>query len=469
MLNIQSFFTAFSLYKLVRVKYILLLLVGATLHSCDDFVAVELPDSQLTGEAVFEDTTTANAAMTAVYAKLRDSGLLTGHATGLSCRLGLYADELDSYQGVGTNNFYTNALFSSESGVQDLWNQSYNIIYGANAVLEGVTNSASLSKADKDRLKGEALFVRALSHFYLHNLYGDLPYVTTTDYAFNSRIHKSLSADLYNMMLDDANTALGLLPEEYSSPEKGRPNKAAVYALLSRIYLYNGQWAEATDNASAVLNNTMYVWETDLDKVFLKESTSTIWQFIPDSQGANTYEGSLFIFNEGPPPSIALTTSLVGAFEAGDQRKNHWIREITDGSNVWYHAFKYKSQVQATSTEYSIVFRLAEQYLIRSEARARQGDLIGAKEDLNKVRNRAGLGDTQAITSEEIVEAILRERRVELFTEFGHRFFDLKRLGTIDAVLSGVKPGWDTNDRLWPIPAKELSANPNLNPQNPGY
>jgi hypothetical protein len=143
---------------------------------------------------------------------------------------------------------------------------------------------------------------------------------------------------------------------------------------------------------------------------------------------------------------------------------------VTDGTTTWYHASKYKQESSTgSSVEYSILFRLAEQYLIRAEARAYQGDLIGAKADLNKIRSTAGLSNTSAVTAEEILTDILNQRRFELFTEFGQRFFDLKRTGKLDEALSLSKFGWNSTDSLWPLPALELSANPNLNPQNQGY
>ena len=119
--------------------------------------------------------------------------------------------------------------------------------------------------------------------------------------------------------------------------------------------------------------------------------------------------------------------------------------------------------------EYSIVFRLSEQYLIRAEARAKQGDILNGKSDLDMIRNLAGLGNITAVTQQDLLDAILRERRVEFFTEHGHRFFDLKRANQLDTVLSVTKPGWNSFEALFPIPATELSLNPNLAPQNPGY
>lgn len=234
--------------------------------------------------------------------------------------------------------------------------------------------------------------------------------------------------------------------------------------------MYAGLWDEASNEVSAVLNNTgVYVYEEDLDKIFLKECTSTVWQLAPGFNSGNTLEAMTFNFISGPPPLSALTTDFMNAFTANDQRKVHWTQTVTDGTTTWYHPFKYKDSGTGTSTEYSIIIRLGELYLIRAEARAHSGDLIGAKEDLNVIRHTAGLADTAALTQAEILDAILQERRLELFTEFGHRFFDLKRFNSIQPVLSAVKPGWDAHDDLFPIPETELNLNPHLLPQNPGY
>ena len=114
------------------------------------------------------------------------------------------------------------------------------------------------------------------------------------------------------------------------------------------------------------------------------------------------------------------------------------------------------------------MFRLAEQYLIRSEARAQQNNLSGAASDLNTIRARAGLGVTPAATQADLLLAIEKERWVELFTEMSDRWFNLKRTGRIDAVLSLTKPQWQSFQALYPIPTTEITANPKLL-QNPGY
>ena len=85
------------------------------------------------------------------------------------------------------------------------------------------------------------------------------------------------------------------------------------------------------------------------------------------------------------------------------------------------------------------------------------------------MRQRAGLPATIASDQSSLLEAILQERKVELFTEFGHRWLDLKRTGQATATLSSVKPDWQENDVLWPVPLNEFLNNPNLGEQNDGY
>jgi hypothetical protein len=162
----------------------------------------------------------------------------------------------------------------------------------------------------------------------------------------------------------------------------------------------------------------------------------------------------------------------LNAFEVGDKRKASWVISGTQDGQPWSHPFKYKSTSSDTVlTEYYTVFRLAEQHLVRAEARAKLGKLTAAnsaESDINIIRDRAGLGPTTAQTKEELLAAVAQERRVELFSEWGHRWFDLKRTGKADEVLSLIKPGWQPEDKLYPIPYDERQLNPNLT-QNPHY
>lgn len=121
-------------------------------------------------------------------------------------------------------------------------------------------------------------------------------------------------------------------------------------------------------------------------------------------------------------------------------------------------------------SEYYTPLRLAEQYLIRAEARANQDNLNGAVDDLNVIRKRAVLTTLlNSLTQAQVLAAVAQENRIEFFAEWGHRWLDLKRTGQADAVLGSLKgSNWQTTDQLYPIPISEILRDPNLE-QNPGY
>lgn len=461
-------------YKQIQLGIIILFIIilCTWLNACESFTEVELPQSQLTGTAVFEDVSTATAALSNCYAKLRESGMLSGNPDGLSNLMGNYSDELTYYGSPSSpvKDFYNHTVLPSNATVTAIWNTGYSQIYAVNAILVGLENATAISSEDRNRLKGEALFLRAFLHFYLLNLYGDIPYIGTTDYKSNSTISRTEEKQVYQKIIADLLQSKTLLTDAYTTTERIRPNKAAVCALLARVYLYTEAWQQAEEEATTVINtNALYHCETDLDKVFLKESPSVIWQLHPGISGLNTHDAHTFIFSSGQPPIAAVSDNLLNAFETGDQRKNHWMGSVTDGAQTFYYPYKYKQIANTgTSQEYTIVLRLEEQYLIRAEARAYQVNWIGAKEDLNVLRHRAGLADTNADTPENVLLAVLQERRVELFTELGQSWFDLKRTEKADAILGTLKPGWKSTDKWLPIPATELLLNKNLH-QNPGY
>lgn len=442
------------------------------LQSCEDFIEVDLPPNQLTGKGVFEEASTAEAAITDIYSYQRDQGILSGDGGGITHSLALYSDELISL-GTQTGDYFelnTHNVQPSNGSVRDIWKEAYFGIYAANAAIEGLESSVAIDETITQRLIGEAYFIRAFLHFYLTNLFGEIPYVTTTDYINNSSIEKNTIPEVESFLIEDLEKAQELLPENYLSPERIRPNRFAAKALLSRIYLYNGNWIDAENTATAVIELGLYQIDVPIESVFLATSPGTIWQFKSQFNGSNTKEALNYILVAAPPQSHALRDDFVAGFRDGDRRREVWVDSISDGNEVWYFSSKYnENQNTSISLEYSKVLRIAEIYLIRAEARLRLGNIEGAKQDLNAVRERAGLLPVESIDPVELETEILYERKVELFTEFGHRWFDLKRYNQAEAVLAPIKNGWDESSYLLPIPETELSANPNLDPQNPGY
>jgi len=328
-----------------------------------------------------------------------------------------------------------------------------------------------LTLEEKDRFKGQALFVRAYFHSLLVNIYGDIPYITTTDYRENNEVSRLPLVDVYDNIITDLTDAVDLLEVmEGNSGERVLPGQDVAKALLARMYLYTEQWELAASMATDLIDT--YSLEMDINHIFLKASPETIWQLKPGDTPRNTQEANQLVIQFIPGQIYALSDTFLQAFEAGDLRYTNWVGSIsnTDNTVTLHFAHKYKALFTETeSLEYSILFRLAEQYLIRAEARAHLGSIPGAQEDINAIRNRAGLANTLANNISDVLEAIIHERRVELFTEQGHRWFDLKRTGNASEVLSSIKPNWQGTDILFPIPETELETNPNLLPQNSGY
>jgi hypothetical protein len=444
-----------------------------SLIGCSDFVSVEPPKNILVSETIFEDPATVESALAQLYYGMRDQQGLVSGSFGLTTTMGIYADELDYY---GFNSvytqFYNHNVLASNDLIAAWWNQAYQLIYGANDILKGVDASQDLTQMEKHGYKGQALFIRAYLHSLLVSIYGDIPYVTTTDYRVNNTISRLEAKEVYDRIITDLQEAIALLEDSEAIPfERIYVDTHTAKALLARMYLYVEYW----DNAASLATDLIATFplEPDLDSVFLKSSSETIWQLKADDDNIrNTREAFELIIPSVPGQKYALTDELLEAFENGDQRFDQWISSVSDPENTitLYYAHKYKADINETqSLEYSIRFRVAEQYLIRAEALVYLGDLNGALADINTLRNRAGLPNSNANTTETALDAIFQERRVELFTEQGHRWLDLKRSGRADQVLGLLKPNWRPTDVLLPIPETELETNPNLLPQNQGY
>lgn len=458
-----------------------LALLGASVicafFSCKKFVEIPPPDSQLSTNLVFSNDATATASLTGIYGQmLRGTGFY-GNFPSFSINGGLLSDELINYQNdalqIATYNNNLSSTLGSLS--QFYWSNQYNFIYQANAVIEGLNKSTGVSSPIKQQLIGEAKFIRALCHFYLVNLFGDIPLVTTTNYQINNVSIRTPRSEVYQQIISDLLDAQSSLSSNYVSAtnttttEKIRPNKTAATALLARVYLYIGDWANAELQSSAVINSPGYSLLSDQNKVFLKNSSEAIWQLQSvNISNINTFDATTFILT-GTPTRVSVSNQLLNAFETGDTRKANWIKSITVGSNTYYYPFKYKQRTDATYSEYTMVLRIAEQYLIRAESEAQLNNIAGAQADLNTIRSRANLGNTTANDKASLLSAIEHERQVELFTEWGHRWLDLKRTNRADAVLGPVKgTNWQSTDTLFPIPQIEIQNNPKLT-QNLGY
>lgn len=445
------------------------------LCSCKKFIDIGLPNNQIQSKKVFADDSTATSALMGLYSEMMRSTL---HLTngGLSLYAGLSSDEITNTSSSSSIDPITTNSISSDNSIVNgnFWSPAYNKIYTANAILEGLTNSTSLSDSVKNTIEGETKVIRSLYLFYLVNLFGDVPMTLHTNYQTNSIMPRSPSQQVYDQIISDLKDAELILKSNYPSTGRARINKWTASAFLARVYLYRGDWVNAETKAALVINSGIYSLVSNLDNVFVSTSNEIIWQMPPVPSLNNTSEGGSFIPSSTTvKPAYALTPYLINAFEAGDQRKTKWIKSNTISTpappTIYSYPYKYKIRTGGAATENNVVMRLSEMYLIRAEARAQQNNIPGSQTDLNIVRTRASLPNTPANNQATLLSAVEHERQTELFTELGHRWLDLKRTNRANAVLGIEKaPYWQSDDALYPIPFAQIERNPFL-VQNPGY
>ena len=452
------------------VGFIFILLFGATVISCEELIEPDFPTHQIGTDQVFNDSQTAYSALSGLYASLRDNSVLSGNNYGLGSLLGSYTDDLDCYYNDqnGYMDIFTNSIQPSNGTVLQLWNSTYQQIYAANAIIEGINNSLEIPESDKDSIKGEALFIRSLLYYWLQQLFNEIPYTDRTDFEYNRTLSKQSKEDLLHDLENDLNSAQTLLSSEYRNPERIYPNRQTVQLLLARISLELGNWSEAEEYANNILSSPNYSFQQDLNEVFHFNSSNIIWQLVPKNNGDATNEAVFYYFTDAPPNAYALSLSLINSFQENDLRKTLWTETVQFNDMQWMRPYKYKNLSGENINEYSVIFRLEEVYFIMAEALIRQNRLDEACYYLNFTRQRAGLSPFQTIDQQELLGELAKEKRREFFTESGMRFADLKRWNMLQGLIE-VKPNWMNYNRSWPLPQQEILLNPNLNPQNEGY
>jgi len=463
-MKIKKQFKRYPLFFIV----VIMLLVSS---SCKKTVEVGNPITQVSSADVFSSDAAINAAISGIYSDMLNTYAGGGYYS-VSAVVSYSADELLS----SDYSFYDDNITPSDYELPYLWGSPYTDIYAANNLLEGLAKPNGISAAMSKQITAEAKFIRAFDYFYLVNLFGDVPLVTGTAWQQNTNVVRTPSVRVYQQIVADLKDAQASLPADFSisKGERVRPNKWAATALLARVYLYMKDWPDAETQASSVIANTSLYSLVSLNQVFLKNSNEAIWQLSSDNSNAQDAQ----VFSPEPDPfySSPLLPATVNMFSANDQRLTYWTTALDDGTgtgNLLYFPTKYKNDQISPITEYSMVMRLAEQYLIRAEARAEQSNITGANSatsDVNAIRARAGIAGTTATTQNDMLQAIADERLRELFTEWGHRWLDLKRTGRALTVLSALKPDLNQNMLLYPIPQNQITNDPAMaHQQNPGY
>jgi starch-binding outer membrane protein, SusD/RagB family len=450
--------------------YLLWGLTCLLFSACEGLIEVDAPNNQIGTAQVFEDVKTANAALGSLYAGLRDQSFVSGNLYGTGASLGSYADDLVCYYNDqnGLMDIYNNLQQQTNTNIKAMWTTAYSQIYTANSIVYGAEHSTSLSDANKNRIRGEALLARSLVYFYLQQLFGDIPYTTSLDYQYNRALTKTSASALLAQLEADLKESATLLQDSYRDTERIYPNRKAAQLLLARLYLTEQKYGQAEQLADSILQSPLYIFQSDINEVFHKAGKHILWQLKPQNSGDPAKEASFYYFTNAAPNNVyTLSDDLVNSFSDNDLRKQAWMGKTTFNGNSWYRPYKYKN-LSGNTNEYSVLLRLEEAYFIKAEALAKQNRIGEALPYLNATRERAGLDAFTSLSETDFFNELLAEKRREFFAEFGQRFLDLKRFGRLGD-LSTTKPNWESYKAVWPLPQSELLLNSNLYPQNSGY
>jgi len=472
------------------------LLSGLLITGCNKMLDIKDPVNSITTNQVFQTDDQAATALNGLYSFLINGGEQEAgsygqlgndlySAGGITLAAGHSADELYQPSLSGDDQYYVettaritlqNLGYSSK-----LWKSAYKGIFNANALIEGArtAKSAEFTQAYRKRVLGEALAVRAMGYFYLVNLFGKVPLALSIDYNDTQNLPSATPEAVYQQIINDLEEASEYLSENYdgNNTERMRINKWYVKAMLARVYLFTKNYDKAWQYANDVISRTDLFKLEPLNNVFSIASREVIFQL----KQSNLSE----IIGNATPEEYAmagryLTPVLLNAFEEGDNRKTAWTEAVVSGpfTPAGFFPAKYKINlsnriVLGYRSEYYVVMRLAEMYLVRAEANMLRGaaNKNAVIDDLNAIRERAGLNDLPyTLTDQQTTDAIAHERQVELFAEWGHRWLDLKRTNKTTEVLSAIsyKQPWNEHQLLYPVPPDEIQWDNHLS-QNPGY
>lgn len=439
------------------LTYIVLLLTGVSCNTLE-----VQPYQQVSDARAITDASSARAALLGTYDAVQSYYQLNypvlGYLPGENVRFNGTLNQFNQIDQI--------ALSADNVIITDTWTQIYRAINSANnliAALPALTDPL-LTAAEKNQLQGEAYFVRALGYFDLARGWGGVPLVLkpTRSVADGAGIKRSTLAQTYDQVLADLTQAEQLLPD---ATTRNRAVKSSARALRSRLHLYRTQWADAETYATQVLSNTNYSLVSNYQTFFTAPflSSESVFELTFSNADPNTHWNNWYPSALGGQYTLQPTPdfiTVVNKADVGGSRKA-LLATVRSGGTDFVYGNLYNRAAQRDDPSY--IIRVAELYLIRAEARARQGKLTDALVDLNAVRKRAGVPSSTAATAADILLAIENERRVEFAFE-SDRWFDLVRTGRVATVL-GV-----TDQRKWlfPIPFNDIAADPDLE-QNPGY
>ncbi|TXK49229.1 RagB/SusD family nutrient uptake outer membrane protein [Pontibacter qinzhouensis] len=438
---------------------VVLLLLGFS--SCEEFLNVK-PAESVSDEVTIVNKLSAETAVRGVY-----SALASGSYYGTSFQSIGYLSG-DNVQWTGSQSqvqeFINHQVNAENSTIGSAWVAIYRTINRANNVISKVPAVAdpTFTQEQKNQLVGEAYFIRALAYFDLARTFGGVPIITapTISPTDNRGIARASVDETYAQVLSDLEAAEPLLS---LTTDRYRATRKTVWALKARYYLYRQNWEQAEEFASKLISDSDFRLLKPYSAFFagnVRGTQESVFEvFYNGTTEVNGHRNQWQPQANGGTRQWAPSDAVIALLNNPEIGGNRNVLVAQDNQNRWYGTLYYRTP----GSDPSYIFRIAELYLIRAEARAQRDNLAGAKADLDAVRDRAGLAGAAAASKADLLLAIEDERRVE-FAQEPHRWFDLVRTGRAPAVLNIS----DENRLVLPIPIDQLLADKALQ-QNLGY
>lgn len=443
-----------------RIIFVVTLFLASAILDACDHVLEPKPIDLLVNDVVLNEAKDIPAVEIGLYNAFRGITPNVIIAGDLTADMLLHNGTFTQYRELGIKR-----ILATNASVTALWGSVYSTVYIANFMLERIPEIPGVNTTVRQRSIATARYIRGLSYFIAVSTFGRVPLVVGTSVEENQNVPRAEMAELLAFIEADLVAALTNLPEK-TAPALA--SQYAAHAALARFYLYNKSYALAESHATAVIDSEEYLLEQDYASIVNKDFTTEAifevgYTLADDPATLNT----LFLGRREIIPSNELMNALFSD-ESGDRALSA-IFDITklSGSDNGWSVNKYGTALEDNNN--IVVFRLAEMYLIRAEARAYQSNLVGAQEDINVLRDRANALLVGDASQSQLLRFIEDERRYEFAFE-GHRWYDLVRTGRADQVMPPFNSNWQSTYNLWPIPQRELQNNPSLDgDQNPGY
>jgi len=440
-----------------------LLLLGLLHNASCSKILDTLPELSVDESRSIVDRRSAIAALNGAY-----NGFTSNSYYGNSFR---YISTLQDDNVYWVGNSPTNRefdvynVFATNSRVQELWSAIYRPINTVNHIIEKVPQLevSAITPEERDRITGEAYYLRAQAYFDLFRLWDSIPITTlptkTPQDGVGSR--KVGASEIFARIeqdLDSAAVKLAAVPLN-----RNRANRFAVLALRAKVSSWKGDWQAVLLHTQPILAATSSFQLVRPYRSFYgsKNTMESILELDYTINNRNSYAQNWFQSpTNGGRREFLPTAELVSLLQNPQVGGDRSVLLFTV-ANITYGNMNFKI---ATGEDQAYIHRLADVVLLRAEAFAQQDRLSEGLALLNSVRERSSVSPILSIsTKETLLRQIEEERRVEFALE-GHRFFDLKRTGRAQSVLN-----IEESFRLrLPIPRQEVFINEALQ-QNPGY